>query len=150
MTNELADLSLPGARGTTQVQGAQGIFYKVLLNGEPVSRRKGAWPIPAKGGETELRARGLLPGFQTLWWNGTEVYRFGAHASVLEKVVMFAPLLLTLSLTLVGLFLGLVLFFVSVLVVKNVAMPKPLRIALPLVNTVAGGVIVAVLGGLLG
>ncbi|WP_062072680.1 hypothetical protein [Demequina sediminicola] len=146
MTDDITDLNLPGARGRVQVKGARGVFYTILVDDEVITRKKGAWRIPMKDGSTgELRSTGMIPGFQKLGWQGEEVFQFGAHASLTERIVMFAPLLLVFSLSLIGLVLGLVLFFVSVLVVKNEAIPRALRIALPLVNTVAGAVIISVL-----
>ncbi|WP_062076400.1 hypothetical protein [Demequina globuliformis] len=151
MSHDITDLDLPGAQGTVQIRGAQGIFYSILLDGEPVSRTKGAWRIPMRGGDVgELRSTGILPGFQKLGWQGEEVFAFGSHASPVERAVMFAPLLLAFIGGLLGLILGLVLFFMSVRVVKLEPMPRALRIALPLINTAAGVMILLLIPSIIG
>ncbi|WP_061960333.1 hypothetical protein [Demequina flava] len=150
MTNEITPLELPGSVGSTEIKGAQGVLYFIRHDDEIVSRRRGRWLIPMANGEMgELRAHGWVPGFQRLSWQGTEIFRMGAHATLAEKIAMFAPLLLVLLGSFLAVVLGLVLFFMSVRVVKTPAMPIFLRIALPIINTVAGGLIVILLAGLL-
>lgn len=149
MTNDITPLDLPGSVGTTEVKGAQGVLYFIRHDGEIVQRKRGRWAIPMDTGEPgELRAHGWIPGFQRLSWNGTEVFRMGAYVSTAEKVVMFLPLLLVLFGSLVAVVLGLVLFFMSVRVMKTYAMPRFLRVLLPIINTVAGGFVVILLASL--
>ncbi|WP_084130003.1 hypothetical protein [Demequina sp. NBRC 110055] len=149
MAGNLIPLNVPRATGKVELKGAQGIFYSILLNGEPLKRRKGAWVVPLRGGkESRISASGLLPGFQTLSLDGEELYRFGAHASRTEKIVMFAPLLLLLGASTLAMILAILLFFSSVLVVKSDQIPRKLRIALPLINTCAGAMILVGLAGL--
>jgi len=138
-------LEIPGARGKVTLQGAERIFYKVLIDGEVAKRRKGGWPIPMRNGTTsKLESRGLLPGFQRLLLDGQEIFRMGAHASTAEKVVMFLPLVLIVFGFLPAV-IALVLFFMNVMAVKNPLLPQRVRLALPVVNTIAGGLIVFVL-----
>jgi len=141
-------LNIPGARGTVTLAGADGIFYKVLIDGEPVKRRKGHWAIPLRNGTTgKLESRGLLPGFQRLVMDGTEIHQMGAHASTLEKVLMFLPLVLIVT-GFFGAVVGVLLFFMNVIAVKNSLMPRTARIVLPIVNTIAGALIIFVLSQL--
>ena len=141
-------LDIPGARGTVTLKGADGIFYTVLVDGEPVKRKKGGWAIPMrKGSAAKLESRGILPGFQRLVMNGEDVYRMGAHASTLEKALMFLPLALIVF-GFLGAVLALVLFFMNVLAVKNPLLPRVARIAIPIVNTIAGAVILFVLASM--
>jgi hypothetical protein len=141
-------LNIPGARGDVRLKGAEGIFYSVLIDGTAVRRRKGGWAIPLRNGSTaKLEVRGLLPGFQTLVVEGREVYRMGAHASTLEKVLMFLPLVLVVF-GFLGAVLAVVLFFMNVLAVKNPLLPRLARTAIPIVNTIAGGVILFVIANL--
>ena len=141
-------LDIPGARGRVTLKGAEGVFYTVLIDGEPVKRRKGGWAIPMRKGTTgKLESRGILPGFQTLVMDDRVVFRMGAHASTLEKALMFLPLGLVVFL-LPGLVLALLLFFMNVLAVKNPLLPRLARLAIPVVNTIAGAVILYVLSTL--
>ncbi|MFV0633281.1 hypothetical protein [Demequina sp.] len=145
MADDTVVLDIPRAKGTVALQGGEGVFYKVLIDDEPVKRRKGTWAIPLRGGaQGKLESRGLLPGFQRLVMDDREVYRMGGHASTLEKVLMFAPLVL-IAFGFLGAVLGVMLFFMNVFAVKNAQMPRAVRIALPIANTVAGGLLVAVL-----
>lgn len=148
MAEQTVTLDIPGARGKVELVGAERIFYKVLVDGEPVSRRKGRWEIEMRGGKVgALESRGILPGFQTLVMGDREVYRMGGHATTLEKALMFLPLVLIVF-GFAGAVLGVVLFFMNVLAVKNPLMPRAARIALPIVNTVAGVLIVFALATL--
>lgn len=141
-------LDIPGARGDVRLKGADGIFYSVLIDGEPVKRSKGGWAIPMrKGGTAKLEARGIMPGFQRLVLDGNEVHRMGGHASTVEKVLIFLPLVLIVF-GFIGAAIAVILFFMNVLAVKNPLLPRFARIAIPLVNTVAGAVILFVLRSL--
>ena len=62
---------------------------------------------------------------------------------------MFAPILLTLWLPF-GLVLGLLLFFLGLPLVKNLQVPKPARIAVPIINFAAGALILTLLTGRIG
>lgn len=130
-------LVLTGAKPNVEVDGALGIVAKVLVDGQRAKPDRGGWRIPLrKGGEARLTVKGFLPGFQTFHWQGKEVFTLGAHVGLAERIVMFVPLLLVFA----GWFLvpvALALFFVSIPVVKNPHMPRALRIALPVVNSVA-------------
>lgn len=149
MAGNLIPLTVPGATGKVELKGANGIFYSILVDGVALSRRRGTWTVPLRGGKSaSITARGMLPGFQTLYLGDKELYRFGAHASRFEKIAMFAPLLLVLSASLLGMILAILLFFSSVLVVKNSEIPQKLRTALPLINTCAGAMILVGLAGL--
>ncbi|WP_084076706.1 hypothetical protein [Demequina sp. NBRC 110057] len=151
MAGNLIPLDVPGAAGTVELKGAQGIFYSILVDGVALSRRGGGWTVPLRNGKTaRITARGMIPGFQTLYLGEQELYRFGAHASRFEKIAMFAPLLLVLSASMLGFVLAILLFFSSVLVVKNSEIPDKLRIALPLINTCAGAMILVGLAGIAG
>jgi hypothetical protein len=143
-------LDIPGARGTVEVDGVLGVFYKILLDGEPQKRRKGGWAIPMRNGMTsKLSARGILPGFQKLYLDDQPIYAIGAHVDTGLRILMFLPFLLILVSPPFGLLLGGVLFFMNISVVKNVQMPRPLRIILPVVNTLAGALILVLLLSLL-
>ncbi len=150
-------LEIRGARGKVEVEGTLGVLVKVLLDGTPLRARRGIFSVPLSGGRTaQVRLRGLLPGFQKVLVDGTPVLSLGAHVPTAARVTMFAPLLLVLSAGLgavlgtIGLFLAVLLFFLSILVVKNPDMPVPLRVALPVVNTFAAGIVVLVFAGVLG
>lgn len=150
MSDNTVTLDIPRARGTVELRNPHGIFYSVLIDGEPVKRSGGYWSIPLRGKQTgQLRSRGLIPGFATLHLDGELVYDMGASAPAVGKVLVFVPLIL-LVFGWLGAVLGVMLFFLSVAVVKNPDMPMPLRLALPLVNTFAAGVILVLLADLIG
>ncbi len=141
-------LDIPGAKGTIQVTGVHGVFFKILINGEITKPVKGRWQVPARKGQPlEMRSRGLLPGFQRLFVGGEQVFDMGADVSLVEKIIMFVPLVLIFLNTILGLPLGLIMFFMNITLVKNAVMPRPLRIALPLINTAAAGFIILLLTG---
>ncbi|MFN3866862.1 MAG: hypothetical protein ACK4MD_09135 [Demequina sp.] len=143
-------LDIPNARGDVRVTGADRIFYKVLIDGQPVSRRRGGWAIPLRGGDTAtLKARGFIPGFQTLYVDNRAVMRLGGHVGLPERMVMFLPLLL-LIFQFPGLVLGLALFFMNVMAVKNPLMPRAVRIGLPIANTAAGVFVLLLLPSVIG
>ncbi len=150
-------IDVRGARGKVEVEGRHGVTARVLLDGEPVQPRKGVFTIPVSGGRTaEVRLRGLLPGFQKVVVDGEPVLGLGEHVPRAARVTMFAPLLLLLTALLgavagtIGMVLALLLFFMSIMVVKNPDMPVWMRTGLPLANTVAGAVVVLVFTGALG
>lgn len=142
MAGALSEIPVPGARAKVEVEGAQGIFFKVRVGGQVVKPKKGFWAIPAKGGPKEMRVRGFLPGFQRLFVDGKQVFDLAAGTGWPERVVVFAPLLLILVNPVFGVVLAVLMFFSSIFLVKNLSIPRPLRLAMPLVNT-------AVLGALL-
>lgn len=145
--DNIQPLDLPGARGKVEIENAQGILYKIHLNGDVIKRRKSAWAIPLRNGKTgALRSRGIIPGFQSLYFEGEKVFAMGAHVRLAEKIAMFAPLLVTLFLPF-GFFLALALFFLGIPAVKNLQMPRGLRIALPIVNALAGAAIMYLITG---
>jgi len=133
------ELSLTGAKPKVEVDGALGIIAKILVDGERAKPDRGGWLVPLrKGGESRLSIKGWLPGFQKILWQGEEVFALGSHVGLAERIVMFAPFLLfVMAWYLVP--VSLALFFMSIPVVKNPHMPRGLRIALPVVNTVAVG-----------
>ncbi|MCB2412601.1 hypothetical protein LGT39_07025 [Demequina sp. TTPB684] len=130
-------LNLPGAKPKVEVDGALGIVAKVLINGQRARPERGGWRIPLrKGGDGWLALRGYLPGFQRFEWQGEEVYKLGGHVGLPERIVLFAPFVLfVFAWFMVP--VSLVLFFTGIPVAKNPKMPRALRIALPIVNTVA-------------
>lgn len=139
-------LNIPGARGTIAVTGVHGIFYKILVDGEPIKPVKGTWQIPARNGSvTRMRARGVLPGFQRLFVDGEQVFDMAHDVSLPQRIVMFAPLLLIFVNPVLGLPLALIMFFMNVTLVKNAAMPAALRIALPIINTLAAAIVIFLL-----
>jgi hypothetical protein len=131
-------LDLSGAKGKVEVTGALGIIARVEINGERARPQRGGWSIPLKnGGENKLMVKGFLPGFQRFTWNGDTALQLGAHVGRPEKIAMFAPFLLMVA----WIFLApisLALFMMSIPIVKNPLMPRALRIAIPLINTLAG------------
>ena len=132
-------LDLVGAKGKVEVTGALGIISRIQINGERARPQRGGWSIPLKnGGETKLMVKGFLPGFQRFTWNGETVLRIGAHVGLPEKITMFAPFLLMWWIYLAP--VSLALFMMSIPVVKNPLMPHALRIAIPIINTVASAI----------
>lgn len=141
-------LNIPGARSKIAVTGVHGVFYKILVDGKVVKPIKGKWHIPARNGSVKLmHARGLLPGFQRLFVEGEQVFDMAHDVSLPQRIVMFVPLLLIFVNPLLGLPLALIMFFMNVTLVKNAAMPGALRIALPIINTLAAAVVVFLLTG---
>ncbi|MFW2513484.1 hypothetical protein ACNI3K_06870 [Demequina sp. SO4-13] len=148
--NDTVPLDIPGARGDVTVTGAERIFYKVQIDGEPVKRKGGGWTIPTRdGGEVKLQSRGFIPGFQTLYLGNRDVLRMGAHVGLAERMAMFLPVLLVVFLF-PGVVLGVILFFMNVMAVKNPVMPKAARIGVAILNTLAGAFILLLLPGLVG
>lgn len=143
--SNVIQLALPGAKGKVEVTGALGIISRVQINGERARPQRGGWSIPLdSGGESKLTVRGFFPGFQRFVWNGDTVLQLGAHVGSTVKAVTFSPFLLLVVWALLSpvsllLFspIPLVLFFMSIPVVKNPLMPSALRIALPIINTAA-------------
>ena len=145
---DVAVLAIPGARGRVEVVGTRRVFYKVRQGGEVLKKRKGAWPIALKNGSVaDLRSAGWYPGFQTLYLEGAKVYRFGEGVPVIAKVFAFLPLLAILVNPLVGGLLGLVLVFYSIVAIKYPEFPNRIKIALPLMNTLAAILLALVIRG---
>ncbi|WP_061964594.1 hypothetical protein [Demequina aurantiaca] len=143
-------LDIEGARDTVEVDGVFGVFYKIRVGGEVVRRGKGGWDVPMRNGSTsKLTARGLIPGFQKLYLDNTPIYAMGAHVDLGMRILMFLPFILILINYFLGLVLALVLFFLNISVVKNPHMPAAVRIILPVANTLAGGLLLFLLAGLL-
>ncbi|PKQ15072.1 MAG: hypothetical protein CVT68_09460 [Actinobacteria bacterium HGW-Actinobacteria-8] len=142
------ELSLAGAKPKVEVDGALGIVAKVLVDGKRARPDRGGWIVPLKkGGEGRLSMKGFLPGFQRIRWEGEEVFALGSHVGLAERIVIFVPFVLFLmAWYLVP--VSLALFFMSIPVVKNVHMPRALRIALPVINTLAVGVAVIAIAAL--
>jgi hypothetical protein len=129
------------------VTGVHGVFYKVLLDGTPLKRRRGSWTIPLRNGKsTQITARGLLPGFQRLYLNGEQILDLGAHVSLLHKVLVFVPLLLLLINPYIGGLMGLIVVFLNIMTVKNPQIPPVMRTVTAILNTVAAGFILFMLG----
>lgn len=130
-------LNLPGSRAKVELDGVLGIVVRTYVNGQRSKPSKGGWDIPvSRGGTAKLRVRGWLPGFQTFYWDDKPVYKLGAHVGLPERIVMFAPVIVLFS-SVFAAPIALGLFFMNIPVVKNTHMPRPLRIALPIVNSVA-------------
>ena len=130
-------LELQGAKPKVEIDGTLGVVSKVLINGERARPVRGGWFIPLRnGGEGRLEVKGYVPGFQRFRWQGVEVHRLGAHVGLPERIAMFAPFLLIAAAWFM-VPVALIVFFMGIPVVKNPKMPRALRIALPLVNTVA-------------
>lgn len=142
------ELSLKGAKPKVEIRRALGVLPRVFVDGEQQRPHKGGWMIPVGSAKEEkLSMQGVLPGFQRFEWRGDVVAKLGAHVRTPEKVVMFAPILMLVALPyFMTVVLALALFFMNIPVVKNPNMPRGLRIALPVINTVAATVaVIAVL-----
>ena len=134
-------LNIPGARHSVELENPHGIFYKIRVGGEVLKRRRNTWYIPMRRGQdAKIKARGLIPGFQVIKLDGETIYDMGTGVSRLERITMFAPVLLVVWVP-VGILLGIVLFLTGIPAVKNLQMPRPLRIALPIINFLAGAFI---------
>jgi hypothetical protein len=142
---ELDALNIPGARKPVEVQNPRGIFYKIRMGGDVLRRQRGAWIIPLRNGkDARLKARGLIPGFQALYLDGEQIYDMGAGVGRIERIAMFAPILLIFWPP-AGLILALGLFFLGLPGIKNLQIPRPIRIALPIVHLLAGALILYLL-----
>lgn len=145
-------LDLAGAKPKVEIDGVLGILPKVLADGERARSDRGGWLIAlAKGGDARLTVKGWLPGFQKFRWQGEQVYELGAQVGLAGRIVMFAPFLLIVLFFKLWLVapLALLLFLMNIPVVKNPQMPRALRIALPLINTVAAAVALLAIGALI-
>lgn len=131
-------LDLPGAKGKVEVVGALGIVAKVEVDGERARPQRGGWSIPVQSGAAggRLLIKGFLPGFQRLIWRDEVVLQLGAHVRKPEKILMFFPFLLMFAVVFLAP-VSLALFLMTIPVVKNPKMPRALKLALPVVNTVA-------------
>jgi len=147
---DLVTLDIPGARQSVELENPRGIFYKIRLGGEVIKRGRGGWRIPLRNGtEVGIKSRGLIPGFQVLNLGDKRLYDMGEGVGRIERITMFAPILLTLWLPF-GVLLGLALFFLGIPAVKNLQMPRPLRVALPIINFLAGAFILTLITGKIG
>lgn len=143
-------LDVPGAREAVEVDGVFGVFYKIRVGGEAVKRSKGVWEIPMrKGPAAKLTASGYLPGFQKLLLDGTPIYAMGAHVELGMRILMFVPFVLILLNYVLGPVLAIILFFMNISIVKNPQMPLPVRIILPVVNMLAGALLLFLIEGLI-
>ncbi len=143
-------LDLSGAKGKVEVIGALGIVAKVLVDGVRARPQRGGWSIPLKGGgESKLVVKGFLPGFQRFMWKGDTVLQLGEHVRLPEKIAMFAPFLLMFAWVFLAP-ISLALFIMNIPIVKNPLMPRALRVALPIINTVAGAIAWIALASLVG
>jgi hypothetical protein len=141
-------LPIPGARERVEVVGTRRILYKVRQGGEILKKRKGGWPIQLKNGSVAtLRSAGWYPGFQTLYMGDQKVYRFGEGVPAIAKVFSFLPLLAILVNPYVGGLLGLVLVFYSIVAIKYPEFPTRVKVALPLMNTLAAVLLALVIKG---
>lgn len=147
MAGVLSEVPVPGARAKVQVEGTQGIFFKIHVGGKVVKPKKGFWAVPAKGGVKELRVRGFVPGFQKLFVDGKTVFDLAAGTGLPERLVIFAPMLLIAVNPMIGLVLAVLMFFSNIFLVKNLSIPRPLRLIMPLVNTVVLGALLVLLRG---
>ena len=147
---DLVPLDIPGARQTVELENPHGVLYKVRLGGEVIKRGRGGWAIPLRNGNTaRLKAKGLIPGFQVLKLEDETLFDMGEGVGKLERITMFAPILLVIWVPF-GLVLGLLLFFLGLPLVKNLQVPRPMRIAVPIVNFAAGAIILTLLTGHIG
>jgi len=145
---DVAVLAIPGARGKVEVVGTRRIFYRIRQGGEILKKRRGGWPIQLKNGSVgNLRSAGWYPGFQTLYLDGERVYRFGEGVPVIAKVLAFLPLLAILANPIAGGLLGLVMVFYSIVAIKYPEFPTKVKIALPLMNTLAAILLALVIKG---
>ena len=144
---DLVPLNVPGSRQTVELENPHGIFYKIRVGGEVIKRQRGGWRIPLRNGNTGvIKSKGLIPGFQVLNLDGERIFDMGEGVGRAERITMFAPLLLVIWVPF-GLLLALALFFLGIPAVKNLQMPRPLRIALPIVNALAGAFILYLITG---
>ena len=148
--SNIIQLDLSGAKGKVEVIGALGIVAKVQIDGERARPQRGGWAIPLKnGGESKLIVKGFLPGFQRFTWNGDTVLQLGKHVRRPEKIAMFAPFLLVIAWVFLAP-ISLALFMMNIPIVKNPLMPRALRVALPIINTIAGAIAWIALASLVG
>ncbi|SEJ46105.1 hypothetical protein [Demequina mangrovi] len=141
-------LDIPGARGKVEVEGVLGLLYKVRIDGDVVKRKRGAWAVPMRDRSTgRLTSNGVLPGFQTLRFNGEPILKMGAHVETAAKIAMFAPVILILF-GFIGAIAAVLMFLTNVLVVKNPQMPAGMRIGLPVLNAFVMALLLNALIGL--
>lgn len=146
--DNVEQITVPGAQGQVEVSGAHGILFRILQDGAVVKPRKGVWELRGKGGNAvQVRARGFFPGFVKLAANSQVIYSFGHYVPAWLRAITLLPFLIIVLNPLAGLVFGMALFISNVLIVKNQAMPLGLRVALPVVNAVAAGLVVLLLSG---
>ncbi len=144
--------TIPGAKAPIDVVGAEGIRYRLEMNGERLETRKGAWIVPLAGGKTaSVRQRGVVPGFATLVVGGEEVFNVGGAVPTPMKVLAFLPIIAVMAgaVSYAGIALGVVVAILLVLMniqfVKNTQMPTWLRYVMPIANSLAGAAITYVI-----
>lgn len=148
--DNIEPLNVPGARQSVEIENPHGILYKIRVGGDVVKRQRNTWYIPMRRGkDAKIKARGLIPGFQVLNLDGERIYDMGAGVGRLERITMFAPLLLIFWIPF-GLLLGLILFLFGIPLVKNLDVPRPFRIAVPIINLLAVGGLLFLFTGKIG
>lgn len=146
--DNVAVLPIAGARGRVEAQGIHGIFYRIRQGGVVLKKVRGGWPIAMKNGqEAKLRSAGWLPGFQSLYLEGERVYRFGADVPLAAKILAFFPLIAIGWGPGVGVLLGIIFVFYSIVSIKNPLFPNKTRIVLPIMNTIAAILLTIVIVG---
>ncbi len=146
--DDFAVLPIPAARGRVEVVGARGVFYSLRQGGQVLKRRRRAWPVVLKSGEQgSIRSAGWIPGFQRLYFDGRLVYQFGADVPRTARVLAFLPLALIALNLLIGGTLGIVLVIYNLYAIKNPNFPNPVRIAVPVLHTIAGVLVTIVASG---
>ena len=146
--DNVAVLPIAGARGRVEAVGIHGIFYKIRQGGVVLKKSRGGWPIAMKNGqESKLRSAGWLPGFQSLSVGEERIYSFGADVPLAAKILAFFPLIAIGWSPVVGVLLGVVFVFYSIVSIKNPLFPTKTRIALPIMNTIAAVLLTIVIVG---
>jgi len=139
-------LDIERAKGLVELKGAAGILYSLRVDGVTVRPHRGRWHLPATQGEdVVVRAHGLVPGFHRLSADGVVVADMGAEVPRWLRWVTATPVVLVVVNPLVGAIVAVFLVLLAIATVKNVQMPLALRAVLPVVNTVAAALIIAVL-----
>lgn len=134
-------LPIKGARSKVELSGADRLFFKILIDGEVVKPRRGFWTIQMRNGTTsQLRTRGLIPGFQSLTLDGEKVFQFGEHAYRFERYIPFIAILLVIANPLLGMVAAIAMYFMNLGIVRNPNFPVGMRVALPIVNTAVVGI----------
>jgi len=134
---ESTPLEIPTARGTVSVASTLGIFHRVLVDDAVAKPARGGWGIPLRDGSVGLlRQRGLVPGFQKLFLDGTQVHDFGAGVTKPQKIAAASPLVFV-AFGLIGVVPLLLVLMLNISLVKNPVMPRQLKVIMPIMNTVA-------------
>jgi len=144
----MAELPIPRAASPVHVVGTRGVFYSIHQGGKALKKHRGAWVIELKNGKrATLRSAGWVPGFQKLYLDGELIYSFGLEAPLAAKILSFLPLGLIALNSLVGGILGIVLVFYNLYTIKNPDFPNRVKVILPVLNTIAGVLVVIVITG---